>query len=137
MLEIKEKPATETYRWVQSPSLPLSLRAESLYQCRRAHLGHRSLKGRRPLTSQGDGRPCQRPQKHQNSLHVCTAICTQLHIKPLLRQGLGLSFCLGRYIYLTSLYCQKIPLYVVQLGTLNFLMAKSKISPESTDSSSI
>ncbi len=33
---------------------PPSLRAESLYQCRRAHSGHRSLEGRRPLTSQED-----------------------------------------------------------------------------------
>lgn len=81
------------------PLSPPSLRAESLYQCRRAHSGHRSLEGRRPLTSQGDGLPCQRSQKHQNSLHVCTAICTQLHIAALQRQTL----CLGRYIYLTSL----------------------------------
>lgn len=36
------------------PLSPPSLRAESLYQCRRAHSGHRSLEGRRPLTSQGD-----------------------------------------------------------------------------------
>lgn len=81
---------------------PPSLRAERLYQCRRALSGHRSLKGRRPLTSQGDGLPCQRAQKHQNSLHVCTAICTQLHRSPSETRLRGPS-CPGRYIYLTSL----------------------------------
>ncbi len=81
-------------------------RAESLYQCRRAHSGHRSLEGRRPLTSQEDA-------SHVNHhKHIKTAF---MFVQPFAHSDISHPFRDRHYAlggtYIWPHFCQKYRVY--------------------------